>query len=85
MAKKKYKYAPTQEAKDLHRRCYVNGGWVGVGGDITITPPPPKESYVIKEATQDEYKVLFEERGLENLIEKIEVSEGKTQDDTKDE
>lgn len=44
----------TEEAKKNPRRLYINGKWVGIGGEIEIPGKPPKAAIKIPVATNEE-------------------------------
>ena len=55
-------YRPTESRREkpVHTELTPGSGRrVAVGGDIVITPKPPKLPRTIKEATQEEYEILF--------------------------
>lgn len=64
------KYVPTEAAQNNPRRVYLKKSrkWVGVGGPVQITRKPPKKNQTIREATPEEYKHLFENRKMVNLV-----------------
>jgi len=73
--KKRYEYRPTAEAVETPRTIAWNGVHIAIGKTVTIKRTPPALPKVVREATPEEYETLFEEKGLTNLIEKVEISE----------
>lgn len=63
-------YGPTQAAQNNPRRVYLKEQrkWIGVGGKIEINRKAPKRSTTVPEATEAEYKFLYEKRNFTNLI-----------------
>jgi hypothetical protein len=55
-------YEPTANAKAMPRQYQLpSGSWVGIGGVITITPTPPAVPFQYPEASQEQYKILYEQ------------------------
>ena len=71
---KKATFMPTEEAIKIPRWLILEGKKVAIGGDINIPAEPPIASYVIKEATQEEYKLMHPM--YPNLIKKSEDKGG---------
>lgn len=73
MAKKKtYKYVPTEAAKARPVRSMVNK--CAYGGPVVIKKNPPAVSYTVPEATEEQYKALYEATNGETyLVEKVEA------------
>lgn len=61
-------------------RTTLEGKQVAIGGDIKVTPTPPKIPFTVKEATQAQYKKL-EELGYEII--KTEENAGTKESATK--
>lgn len=76
------RYTPTALALAKPRRYFVEATakWIGIGGAITVYNDPPivPASYIVPEATQAEYKALYE-LGLTHLVSK---SDDTQRDDT---
>ena len=70
MAGKKKTYGPSEWRKENPIRIQVERGgeWVCVGVPVKIEPEPPKLPVTVREATPEEYKILFE-RGISGVIE----------------
>lgn len=47
----------------------INEKWRAIGGDIHITPRPPKLPFMIREANQDEYEIAYEQgiKGIQTV------------------
>jgi len=54
-----------------------SGVWVGVGGSVAVKPGAPKLPFTIPEATQEQYKEIFE-RGHTKLVETFEKPKDET-------
>ena len=81
-------FGPTEKAIQTPRRVLVptnlrkpNGlfKWVGIGGDIEIKRNAPKKNTIVREATNSEYKWLYEQGSCKGLIEFEEVTDEKTE------
>lgn len=72
MANKEYKYEPIDRYRKNPVHTHRNGKLMGIGGDSLVPRQPPKDPIHVKEATQEEYKLLHE-TGLDHIIRKIEV------------
>ncbi len=72
MAKVTYKYEPIERYRKNPVHTHRDGKLIGIGGDSIIPRQPPKDPIQVKEATQDEYKILYE-TGLDHIIRKVKV------------
>ena len=52
-------YGPTPYGKANPIRIRVHGVEVGVGAAVTVMPSPPALPYTVREATPEEYEILF--------------------------
>ncbi len=52
-------YGATPYGKENPVRIKVDGVEVGVGAAITVVPQPPALPYLVREATPEEYEILF--------------------------
>lgn len=65
-------YKPTELAVKSPRVIKLSTGKkVGIGGSVTITRTPPKYDEVVPEATQEEYKTIYE-MGMTTLVVKVQ-------------
>lgn len=73
---KQPKYLPTEEAKKnprLYEMTRGKGDFVGIGGKYVVPEKKPKPKKEFPEATAAQYKILYEDRQLHNLVQKVEA------------
>jgi hypothetical protein len=72
-------YGPTEYAIQKPIRIILNGVEVGVGGAIRVVPSPPSLPYVAREATPEEYEILFHRGHKTRIYERDNnIKRGKT-------
>ena len=69
-------YRPTPYCIANPVRIRVNGVEVGVGAAIWVTPSPPALPYLVREATGEEYGILFN-RGHKDRIYEYDNQQGR--------
>lgn len=69
-------YGPTPYCIENPVRIRVNGVEVGVGAAIWVTPSPPALPYIVPEATQEQYEILYH-RGHKQRIYEYDNQQGR--------
>lgn len=53
-------YEPTEEARRLPRVIKHEGRWIAIGGVVTMRFTPPKLPIEVPEASQEDYRALYD-------------------------
>ena len=77
-----YRYEPIERLKRNPSHTHLNGKLVALGGESFIRRQAPKKDLIIPEATQEEYKALYD-RGMGKVIKRIEIKEEKKEENDK--
>lgn len=64
-------YKASKHAQENPMRVFIGEIEVGVGAAIKIVPDPPSLPYVVREATPEEYEILFH-RGHKTMIDEYD-------------
>lgn len=70
------RYTPNFYCIENPVRIRVNGVEVGVGAAIWVTPSPPALPYLVREATEEEYGILYH-RGHKQRIYEYDNQQGR--------